>query len=318
MVFEYILLIFLVVLGTVAVLNIMHDTLHVYWMLPARSPLNLKACPYGIEHTHDKNRQVQIIACGSDTEKSQLLAKSVAKHAADVPFRNCCEGKVWHGFQDKIYALFDAAALLEHDNDIIVMLDAYDVLVLPTSKAEILSIANFIHAPLWVSACSYPYPDTREAFVSKWLTHRTLLDHKSSSFAMRPHLCSGVVAGTKHGVRLFQQYVESTGGLNADTDDQYLLQEYAMAFPLQCYVDHGAYFSLSCSRNHDQLIWQKHSKRCIVQPECSMPPFLHIEMTTNNYKADHINLANYIVHNDTSVLTHWSQDLSHCDAQTDI
>jgi len=168
-------------------------------------------------------------------------------------------------------------------DDLLLYIDGYDTLLLPTTVAELLSAFVSFHAPIVVSGCRYQWPKVTPEEVVR------LYDGVPQKIPYR-YLCAGSFMGI---VQYISEMIDKIpwsrdGRLDYNLDDQLAMQQYRVRFPNRLVIDHDCRLFVSVGRHYDNLRLLKYHglARVLVfdddhwpDPEagCAAPPVLHLE-----------------------------------------
>ena len=171
---------------------------------------------------------------------------------------------------------------IARDEDVVLFLDGYDTILLPTSAAEILSAYLRRGVPIVASGCRYQWP-----YVSNEALRTLYPLGVSSTYG---YLCAGAFIGRATELH---RMVTAVGRCYdrapaSGFDDQLAMQEYTAAHPDELAVDTGCDLFVSVGRCYDNLrfVRYRHLARVLVFNDSdapsptapfSAPPVLHVE-----------------------------------------
>ena len=222
---------------------------------------------------------LHLVSCGTDEERSKPLVRSAHRHNLHLHL-GCTEISDWCGFGEKFQ--FIDRYLRTHeaaDDDILVLIDAYDVVFLNTTEQEIISRIQSLKKPLFTSAGLYQWPARDGTTIEEdW---KQAHQHLKSPYKFP---CTGITGGR---VKELRALVEEALSLGCEIDDQAFWQDYYLKNPSLVAIDYDSIVSVSTGQEQERILWSPTQDRVLVKPTGGTPPILHVECNNGGKKDWH-------------------------------
>jgi hypothetical protein len=234
-----------------------------------------------------KKPSLHLVSCGTDVNRGKNLVNSAKRHGLKFHM-GCGHIDKWCGFGEKFKFLDQYIKKNKvPDYDIIIMIDAYDAVLLNTTEDEIIQRVKSLGKPLFTSAGLYHWPPRKDGFVDRW----DRMVKKSQIKSPYKYVCSGVSGGRVKELKEFVK--ESLKVPCKDLDDQEFWEDYAEKHPDKVHVDHQCVVSVSTGTIQDNIQWSGKTPRVLVKPTHTTPPILHVEVN-NGHKSDWKAITKYL------------------------